>query len=231
MAIIRLSSESGFPAVGEADAEGLLALGGDLGVERLLLAYRSGIFPWYGEGLPVLWWSPDPRHVLFPDRLKVSASMSRIMRSGRFRITCNRDFRAVIEACRTVPRPGQAGTWITDDMIAAYVRLHEEGHAHSVEAWREDRLVGGLYGVSIGRAFFGESMFATESNASKAAFITLVERLRSFEFEVIDCQVYTPHLERLGAEPMPRAEFIELLEHATAKEIPVACWDAGAWEE
>lgn len=219
-----LTDKLGFPPVDSADPDGLLAVGGDLGVERLLSAYESGIFPWYDDGYPILWWSPNPRYVLFPDRLRISASMARIMKSGRFNLTLDSDFVSVINACRSVPRPGQEGTWITDDMVLAYIRLHEQGYAHSVEAWYMGKLAGGLYGVSLGGAFFGESMFARESNASKAAFIRLVDHLSASGFSLIDCQVQTNHLDSLGAEPVPRSRFLELLADALTKETYRGCW-------
>lgn len=216
-----LTGDRGFPPVERADPDGLLAVGGDLSVERLLQAYESGIFPWYAEGYPILWWSPNPRYVLFPGRLKISASMARIVKSNRFTMTLDQDFVSVIDACRSVPRPGQEGTWITDEMVRAYVRLHEQGYAHSVETWHQGKLAGGLYGVSLGGAFFGESMFTRESNASKAALIRLVEHLLASGCSLIDCQVRTKHLDSLGAEPVPRSRFLELLaealKHGTAK--------------
>lgn len=193
------------------DPDGLLAVGGDLTVPRLLAAYRRGIFPWYSEEQPILWWSPDPRSVLFPHKLHVSRSLRRTLRQGRFEVTLDREFAAVIQAC-SEPRPGQPGTWITDEMQEAYLRLHEAGHAHSVETWQGGSLVGGLYGVAIGRVFFGESMFNRISDASKVAFVYLVRHLQQHHFELIDCQIRTPHLDSLGAELIPRQRFTELLE-------------------
>ena len=219
-----LSAGLEFPPVEAACADGLLAIGGDVSTDRLLLAYRSGIFPWYAEYSPILWWAPDPRTLLLPDEIRISDSMHRVMRSGRFEITFDCDFAAVIEACSKVPRPGQDGTWITRRMLDAYVLLHEEGYAHSVEAWREGQLAGGLYGVSIGKAFFGESMFANESNASKAALIGLVEKLRENDFCFIDCQVHTPHLESLGARPIQRSRFMEMLQQALRDETITGNW-------
>ncbi|MBN1672478.1 MAG: leucyl/phenylalanyl-tRNA--protein transferase [Kiritimatiellae bacterium] len=214
MPIFRLGAERIFPPVELAEPGAPLAVGGDLSVERLLLAYESGIFPWFSEGDPILWWAPDPRFVLFPDKLKVSKSMQRVVKSGRFRITYDRAFRSVIAKCRIAKRKGQGGTWITAGMREAYCRLHEAGYAHSVEAWSGDALAGGLYGVSLGRCFFGESMFADVSNASKAALVDLVAMLDRRDFALIDCQVHSPHLAGLGAEYIPRARFSGLLAEA-----------------
>ncbi|SKA39804.1 leucyl/phenylalanyl-tRNA--protein transferase [Chitinophaga eiseniae] len=199
-----------FPPVHLAEPDGLLAVGGDLSMERLLLAYRSGIFPWFDER-PILWWSPDPRFVLFPADLKVSSSMKQVLRRNQFRITYNAAFPAVIERCSRIPRRGQDGTWITEEMQEAYIRLHQAGYAMSVESWMDDELVGGLYGIRIGACFFGESMFADVSNASKAAFITFV-RAYADELKLIDCQVETEHLASLGAGFIPRHTFLELIE-------------------
>jgi leucyl/phenylalanyl-tRNA--protein transferase len=214
-----------FPAVEHALREpgGLLAIGGDLCSERLLLAYRSGIFPWYGPDQPILWWSPDPRLVLFPEQLHVSRSLARTLRRGQFTVTMDRDFCAVITRCAS-PRRGQAGTWITDEMRAAYLRLHHEGHAHSVECWLEGELVGGLYGVAIGRIFFGESMFARVPDASKVAFVRLVEQLRSWGYPLIDCQVHTDHLASLGASAIARDEFTAMLKRHCGKPPGHAKW-------
>ncbi|AUC83190.1 leucyl/phenylalanyl-tRNA--protein transferase [Lacinutrix sp. Bg11-31] len=198
-----------FPNVQEADEEGLLAVGGDLSVERLLLAYQSGIFPWFNEDEVVLWWSPDPRFVLFPKELKVSKSMKQFLRNCDFEITINKDFKSVITECAKAKRDGQAGTWITNNMIDAYCKLHEQGFAKSVEVWRDNVLVGGFYGVDLNNGVFcGESMFAKESNASKAAFITFIENT---DYKLIDCQVYTTHLASLGAKDIPRDEFMAYL--------------------
>jgi leucyl/phenylalanyl-tRNA--protein transferase len=207
MPLFALEQELLFPPVALAEPDGLLAIGGDLSTERLLLAYRSGIFPWY-EGKHILWWSPDPRFVLFPDELKVSKSMRQLIRRDAFAFTVNSAFEAVIANCKTIARPGQDGTWITEEVREAYGKLHRMGIVHSAEAWYEGELVGGLYGVRLGRAFFGESMFSKQSNASKYAFIRYVEQLRSEGVELIDCQVYTEHLESLGARMIPREEFI-----------------------
>lgn len=224
MPIYRLCEEIIFPPPELASANGVLAVGGDLSAQRLVEAYRNGIFPWYSEGEPIIWWSPDPRYVLFPDELRVSRSMRQVMRRGIFEISFDRDFRAVMEACRTNRRREQ-GTWITDDMLEAYTGLNELGLAHSVEAWRDGTLAGGLYGVSLGGCFFGESMFAAVSNASKAALIALVERLSARGFALIDCQVYTAHLESLGARGIPRSEFMRLLSDALTMPTLRGSWD------
>lgn len=203
-----------FPPAGHALPGGLLAVGGDLSSERLLLAYRSGVFPWYSEGEPIQWHSPDPRTVLFPEKLKISKRLRRTIRSGRFTVTCNRDFRVVIGGCKAAKRPGTQGTWLTDDMVEAYLRLHEGGHARSVEVWQEGRLAGGLYGVDVGRCFCGESMFARASDASKVGLVRLVEVLNAEGFTMIDCQFHTPHLESLGAVEIPRSRYLDLLKSA-----------------
>jgi len=211
--MVYLSDELWFPAVELASQDGLLAMGGDLSVERLILAYRSGIFPWYSEGEPILWWSPDPRMILFPEKLKVSKSLSKILQKNEFRITFNTTFSDVIEKCAAIEREGQADTWITNDMVDVYQKLHELGHAHSVEVWKDDKLVGGLYGIDLPdqKVFCGESMFSKESNASKVAFYYLVEKLKAKKYTIIDCQVHTHHLESLGAEEIPRTEFLNYL--------------------
>lgn len=210
MPIFALNKDILFPPVGLAERNGILAVGGDLSSGRLVEAYRSGIFPWYSDGDPIIWWSPDPRFVLFPDELYVSKTMRQVLRRNIFRITCDEDFPSVIRGCRD-PRKKEQGTWITDEMMEAYIRLHHEGVAHSVEAWQDGALVGGLYGLSLGRCFFGESMFTRVANASKAAFITLVRRLTELGYVIIDCQVHTAHLESLGARHLPRDEYIDLL--------------------
>lgn len=209
MSIHLLNNTLWFPPLHHADDDGLLAIGGDLSTDRLLLAYRSGIFPWYSQDEPILWWSPDPRFVLFPPQLRVSKSMKTLLRSGRFQFTTNAAFAAVIAACQSTPRPGQDGTWITEDIVAAYTQLHHTGYAHSAEAWQDGQLVGGLYGVLIGKVFFGESMFSHVSNASKFAFINWVQQLQQQGIQLIDCQVYTAHLHSLGATMIPRQQFIQ----------------------
>lgn len=205
-----LSERLEFPPVESANAEGLLAVGGDLSSERLLLAYRKGIFPWFNEDALILWWSPDPRMVLFPDKIKISKSMQQVLNSNKFRLTKNTCFEAVLDACSTIKRIGQQGTWITDDMKKAYVQLHQKGFAKSYEVWENDTLVGGLYGVDMGHVFCGESMFSTTSNASKFAFVKLAQEMQK-KGELIDCQLYTKHLESLGAEEISRKQFIEIL--------------------
>lgn len=198
-----------FPNIQEADQEGLLAIGGDLSLERLVLAYKSGIFPWFNEDEVILWWSPNPRFVLYPTDLKVSKSMRQCLKNCDFEITINKDFKSVITECSKAKRNGQAGTWITKNMINAYCKLHEHGYAKSVEVWKNRQLVGGFYGVDLNNGVFcGESMFAKKSNASKAAFITFIQNT---DYKLIDCQVYTSHLESLGARDISRSEFMEYL--------------------
>ena len=206
-----LLKELFFPDVSEADRSGILAVGGDLSPERLMLAYRSGIFPWFDSDEPILWWSPPKRMVLFPDELVVSKSMRSVLRKESFTVTFNKDFRAVISNCSHISRNGQRGTWINDEMIEAYVKLHELGYAKSVEVWQDDELVGGLYGIDLGNVFCGESMFSKVSNASKVAFITLVQNLKVRKYTLIDCQVHNDHLESLGAREINREDFIKII--------------------
>lgn len=201
-----------FPPVEEARGDGLLAAGGDLSTDRLLLAYSNGIFPWYSEHEIIKWWSPDPRFVLFPEELRVSKSMQKVITRDEFDLKINTAFEQVITQCAGVARKGMDGTWINEDMIAAYVELHKQGHAYSAESWRDGELVGGLYGVLLGKIFFGESMFSTVDNASKYAFIMFVKALQRLGITVIDCQVYTAHLESLGARMISRRNFMEILE-------------------
>lgn len=200
-----------FPPVTEALEDGLLAMGGDVSVERLLLAYRSGIFPWYDDEIP-LWWSPDPRFVLFPENLKISKSMQQVFKKKTFTFKTNSAFADVITHCQLLQRKGQDGTWITEELKNAFIQLHQLGHAHSAETWMNGELVGGLYGIKMGPFFFGESMFSKVSNASKFAFISWVQQLKEEGISLIDCQVYTEHLESLGAEMIPRKAFIQLLQ-------------------
>ena len=200
-----------FPDVEKADEDGLLAVGGDLSPERLLLAYKNGIFPWFNEDSMILWWSPDPRMVLFPEKVKISKSMAQVIKSNKFRITWNTEFEKVINACSAIIRKGQHGTWITPEMKSAYLKLHQMGIAKSIEVWENDVLVGGLYGIDLGNVFCGESMFSRTSNASKFAFICLAKELQQKKYRLIDCQVYTAHLESLGAEEIPRKQFIAIL--------------------
>lgn len=211
MPVFRLNQEIAFPPPERARSDGLLAVGGDLRPDRVLAAYRAGIFPWFCEGEPPLWWSPDPRFVLFTDELHVSDSLRRVMRRGEFSVTFDRNFRAVIEECANAPRKDSEGTWITRDMIAAYTALYEAGHAHSVEVWKEGALVGGLYGVAVGALFCGESMFARARDASKVGFVRLMEQLSAQRAPLVDCQVPTEHLARFGARPIPRTHFLEAL--------------------
>ncbi len=211
MPLFLLGGNRDFPSVDRASPEGIVAVGGDLSSERLIRAYSQGIFPWYSEGEPILWWSPDPRFVLFPAEIHVSRSMKRILEKGKFRITIDRDFSAVIDGCRQ-PRIGEPETWITSEMLAAYCRLHEIGFAHSVEAWQGEDLVGGVYGVSLGGLFFAESMFYRRSNASKTALIVLGRFLRRRGCAMIDCQVHSPHVASLGGRMIPRRRYIEILE-------------------
>lgn len=201
-----------FPPSDQAldDPNGLLAGGGDLSPERLLHAYRRGIFPWYEADQPILWWSPDPRAVVFPDRLHVSKSLRKVLRRGDFQVTADQAFERVMTACGE-PRDGAAGTWITPEMLAAYIEMHRLGYAHSVEVWRSGELVGGLYGLALGRVFFGESMFSRADNASKVAFVHLVEQLSAWQFQLVDCQVSSAHLFSLGAEEISRKEFEKIL--------------------
>ena len=206
-----LSKDLVFPPVHLADKDGLLAIGGDLSLERLLLAYKSGIFPWYNPGEPIIWYSPNLRMVLFPKDLKISKSMKQLIRKNEFKITFNQNFKAVISNCKTIKRDGQGGTWITDEMQDAYVKLHKKGIAKSVEVWLENELVGGLYGIDLGTVFCGESMFSKISNTSKLAFIYLVQKLKKENYKLIDCQVYNPHLESLGADEISREEFMKYL--------------------
>ena len=224
MPAYRLTDEILFPPVEFAEPDGLLAIGGDLSPRRLLAAYSAGIFPWYSEGEPLLWWSPDPRFVLFPEELRVSRSMRQFLKKGIVETTFDRAFPAVISACGSRPRPGQDGTWITPEMVDSYSKLHELGFAHSVEVWQDGTMVGGLYGVSLGRMFFGESMFSAIPNASKAALIALVSFLRERGFDLIDCQVETGHLRSLGACFISRGEFCRLLHDSLRRETLRANW-------
>ena len=210
-----LNKDLVFPSVEMANEEGLLAIGGDLGTERLLLAYKKGIFPWYNEGEPICWWSPHPRFVLYPAELKVSSSMKTILNNGKYRFTINRTFAEVIQNCKTITRKGQAGTWISPAVQKAYTLLHEKGFAHSAETWAGGKLAGGLYGIRLGNIFFGESMFSLEKNASKFAFINYVQQLQKENVQLIDCQVYTKHLESLGARMISRNLFSKILAENT----------------
>ncbi|WP_409966332.1 Leucyl/phenylalanyl-tRNA--protein transferase [Mycovorax composti] len=210
MPLFALDESLYFPPVHLAEPDGLLAMGGDLSVERLLLAYRSGIFPWYSEP-PILWWCPNPRFVLFPSEFKVKKSLKPLLNRNAFDFTINRAFEKVIEHCKTVPRPGQDGTWIREEVVRAYTQLHQLGYAHSAEVWKDGQLVGGLYGVRLGKVFFGESMFSLVSNASKYAFTKYVQQLVAEDVQLIDCQVYTEYLESFGARMIDGQEFQALL--------------------
>lgn len=221
MPIFLLSDEIKFPQPHLVRKDGLLAVGGDLSQDRLLLAYKIGIFPWYSDSEPILWWSPDPRFVLYPDDIKISKTLKKIIEKDIFHITIDQAFSQVITSCARIRLQNNEGTWIDKDMIKAYCKLHESGFAHSVEAWHEGELAGGLYGVSLGRCFFGESMFTRISNASNVAFVFLVEYLKSLSFDMIDCQVFSEHLVRFGAKEIPRERFLceleQLLEAPTKR--------------
>jgi leucyl/phenylalanyl-tRNA--protein transferase len=224
MPVFQLSDSLLFPPPALAREDGLLAVGGDLSVPRLLLAYQHGIFPWYSPGEPILWWSPNPRLVLFPEEFHVSKRLGRTIRQQVFSITFDTDFSGVINQCANLRLDDGEGTWLDEAMIRAYCKLHELGHAHSVECWREGKLAGGLYGVSLGAVFFGESMFSLVRDSSKVALAGLVERLKGWDFELIDCQVGTGHLQRLGAREIPGEEFSARLAQAVAKPSRQGKW-------
>jgi leucyl/phenylalanyl-tRNA--protein transferase len=227
-----LRPDAPFPPLTAALAEpnGLLAAGGDLSPERLIAAYRRGIFPWFSAGQPILWWSPDPRMVLYAAEFRVSRSLGRRVRRQEFEIRLDTAFRDVIDSCATMPRGGQRGTWITPEMVDAYCELHARGIAHSVESWRDGQLCGGLYGMALGRVFFGESMFARETDASKVALVHLVALLRRLNVPLIDCQQETAHLGSFGARPIRRAAFAAHLTELIHSTEPAAGWHAGAFE-
>lgn len=225
------SHELYFPDTNTAltDPNGLLAVGGDLSSERLIHAYQRGIFPWYEEGEPILWWSPDPRAVLFPNQIHISKSLAKCIRKKKFTATCDKQFQQVIEHCANTDRKNQHGTWITEDVIQAYCTLHAMGIAHSVEVWQDQRLVGGLYGINLGKLFFGESMFSLVSNASKIAFVALAQNTSRWGFPLIDCQVSNPHLTTLGAQLIERSIFNEyLISHA---QQPTTVDWANSWQD
>jgi len=224
MAVVFLQPGAPFPDPHCASEDGLLAVGGDLSPARLVAAYRQGIFPWYSQGMPVLWWNPHPRLILVPSQVHVPRRLGRILRQGRFGVTVDRDFPAVIAACASCERPGGHGTWIVPEMITAYVRLHHLGYAHSVEVWRQGHLVGGLYGVALGGAFFGESMFHKESEASKVGFVTLAQALATAGYTLIDCQQTTPHMVRLGGFEVSRQEFARRLQEALQRPTQRGRW-------
>lgn len=224
MPIFALDDRLIFPPPELADENGVIAVGGDLSIERLLLGYQMGIFPWYGEGLPIIWHSPDPRMVLIPDELHVGRSLKKAMRKRPYALRLDTAFAQVIDRCADAPRPEQDGTWITDDMRDAYIELHQHGFAHSAEAWLGDDLVGGLYGVCLGHMFFGESMFADAPNASKMAFVALVEQLRAWGVTLIDCQVHTDHLARFGAKEWPRERYLRALAARVEEPTRIGFW-------
>lgn len=214
MPVFQLPDELIFPSPELAEDNGLLAVGGDLSESRLLLAYSKGIFPWYSEGDPIMWWSTDPRMILVPDKFKCSRSLKQTIKKGIYQVTMDSAFESVIMHCASVHSRNDGDTWITDEMIEAYIHLHRSGLAHSVETWFDDKLVGGLYGVSLGSAFFGESMFAEKSNASKVAFVLLIQQLQKWGFTLIDCQITTSHIKTFGAHEVSRRKFMTLLESA-----------------
>ena len=230
MPVYRLGTEPLFPDPEESDESGLLAVGGDLEPQRLLTAYACGIFPWYSEGQPILWYSPDPRALLVPSALHVPRSLRRTLRRGRYALRFDSAFAEVVRACAEAPRPDHDGTWITAEMQRAYLRLHELGFAHSAEAWEEGALVGGVYGVSLGGAFFAESMFARRNDASKAALVGLVEQLARWNFDLFDCQIPSDHVARFGARPMARRAFLELLRASLARDTRRGPWSLDAPE-
>lgn len=223
MPVFRLDGSVGFPHPRLASPEGLLAVGGDLTVPRILDAYGNGIFPWFSKGDPILWWSPDPRLVLFPTELHVSRRMNRILRQAPFQLSLDRDFEKVITTC-ALPREDGFGTWITPEMHDAYLQLHREGYAHSLEVWRQGRMVGGIYGISLGRCFCGESMFSLEPNASRYGLIHMVFWLQALGFTMIDCQVETPHLRSFGARTISREDFLKRLDHCLQAETLTGNW-------
>ena len=224
MPVFYLTDDHIFPPPHLAEKEGLLAVGGDLSEDRLLLAYRMGIFPWYSDEEPVLWWSPDPRLVLYPKEIKVSKTLKKIIKKEKFHITMDQAFAEVIRECAQIRVDNNEGTWINEDMMKAYFRLHQSGYAHSVEAWYEGGLSGGLYGVSLGKSFFGESMFARKSNASNVALVKLVEYLAALSFDMVDCQVRTEHMIRFGAREIPRDLFLQQLNESLGKQTKIGKW-------
>ncbi|RZB35408.1 MAG: leucyl/phenylalanyl-tRNA---protein transferase [Desulfobacteraceae bacterium Eth-SRB2] len=224
MTVFLLTDKIAFPPAHLASKEGLLAVGGDLSRKRLLHAYRMGIFPWFSHDEPILWWSPDPRLVLYPHEIKISKTLKKIIRKGVFKVTMDTAFAQVITQCAQIRLQNNQGTWIVEDMIHAYCKLHETGFAHSVEAWYQGDLAGGLYGVSLGRCFFGESMFTRISNASNVALVKLVEYLNALSFDMIDCQLTTQHLLRFGAREIPRVKFLKQLEKSLKASTKIGKW-------
>jgi len=227
MPLFRLSEKIEFPPAWLARSDGLLCIGGDLCTKRLILAYRNGIFPWFSNSEPILWWSPDPRLVLFPSKIRVSKSLKKTIRKDCFSIRINTAFEQTIVACSQPRQDKPEGTWLVDEMIDAYITLHKMGFAHSVEAWQGDRLAGGLYGVSLGKTFFGESMFSLVSNASKVALVALAQELDSQGFEIIDCQVTSEHLLRMGAQEITRNLFLDILNNGVDQKVPAGLWRSG----
>jgi leucyl/phenylalanyl-tRNA---protein transferase len=224
MPLYRLNEDLIFPSAELANEDGLLAIGGDLSPTRLLLAYENGIFPWYSKNEPILWWSPNPRFVLFLEKLHVSRSMERLLSKNTYTITFDTAFDQVIDTCSKIKRAHQKGTWITKEMLIAYKTLHQIGVAHSAEAWHHRELCGGIYGISLGGCFFGESMFSTKDNASKAAMITLVRKLKEKDFGLLDCQVYSNHLKSLGAEEIDRTQFLKIIKEELKKDSVIGKW-------
>ena len=224
MPVFLLSDESIFPPPQLASKEGILAIGGDLNIDRLLLAYETGIFPWYSHGEPIMWWSPNPRFVLFPNEIRISRTLKKVLRKNQFRITMDTAFERVISECAGTRRQKE-GTWLVDDMIDAYINLHHAGYAHSVEVWRDENLAGGLYGVSLGSAFFGESMFTGIRNAASVGLVKLVEYLKDISVDLIDCQVTTDHLIRFGAREIPRSRFLKLLKQSIDQPTKKGKWE------
>ena len=227
MPVYRLSDKLVFPSPDLAEKDGLLAIGGDLSPDRLLLAYSKGIFPWFSEGDPILWWSPSPRLVIIPNEFKIPTRLSRVVRQKKFTVTMDSAFREVMTACATTDDRGKKGTWITGNMITAYCRLHASGYAHSVECWQDGELAGGLYGVSLGGFFFGESMFSRQQNSSKVALVSLVRRLLEWDFDLIDCQMKTAHLMQFGAREIPGPEFQALLTESIQRSTRTGKWELG----
>lgn len=212
MSTHQLTDDLYFPPVSKSDKDGLVAIGGDLSPERLMLAYQSGIFPWYNDDEPIMWYSPDPRFVLLPDKLYVSRSMRSVLRKEEFTVTFNQDFEGVINSCRQMQRAGQDGTWITEEMVEAYIKLNKLGHAQSVEVWKDNELVGGMYGIHLGTVYCGESMFSKVSNASKVALIVFIQKFKEEGGKLYDCQAYTDHMASMGAELIPREAFVKYLQ-------------------
>jgi leucyl/phenylalanyl-tRNA--protein transferase len=224
MPVFQLTEKLIFPPPEMAEENGLLAIGGDLSTERLLLAYSKGIFPWYSQGEPILWWSPSPRLVIFPAEFKVPKRLARFIKQQKYKVTMDYAFQQVITSCAYVSNRQAKGTWIDEDMIEAYTRLHEQGWVHSVECWQDEELVGGLYGIALGRIFFGESMFSLQSNTSKVALVFLVEQLKKWDFDLIDCQLTTEHLLQFGAREIPGSEFQTILAQNTLDAKSVRLW-------